>query len=59
MLVTVRDRVQEMVNNGMTVEEIVAAKPTSDLDAAWVPDGAFIDGDRMAELTARSLLERP
>lgn len=58
MLVTVRDRIQELVNNGMSVEEIVAAKPTSDLDAEWVPDGAFIDGDRMTELTARSLLER-
>ena len=35
MLITVRDRVLTMVNDGMTIDEIVAAKPTSDLDATW------------------------
>jgi glyoxylase-like metal-dependent hydrolase (beta-lactamase superfamily II) len=58
MLVTVRDRIQVMVNDGMSVEEIVAARPTRDLDGEWGPEGWFIQGDRMAELTARSLIER-
>jgi glyoxylase-like metal-dependent hydrolase (beta-lactamase superfamily II) len=58
MLITVRDRIQTMVNDGMSVEEIVAARPTRDLDAEWGPEGWFVRGDRMAELTARSLIER-
>jgi glyoxylase-like metal-dependent hydrolase (beta-lactamase superfamily II) len=58
MLITVRDRIQALVNDGMSVEEIVAARPTADLDADWAPDGTFVPGDRMAELTARSLIER-
>jgi len=35
MLVTVRDRIAPMVARGMTEDEVVAAKPTADLDAAW------------------------
>lgn len=58
MLITVRDRIQTMVNDGMSVEEIVAARPTRDLDDEWGPEGWFVRGDRMAELTARSLIER-
>ncbi len=58
MLITVRGRIQAMVNDGMSVEEIVAARPTSDLDDEWGPEGWFIPGDRMVELTARSLIER-
>ncbi len=56
MLITVRDRVQTMLNDGMSVEEIVAAKPTSDFDARWYPENWFIAGDRMVRQTAESLL---
>ena len=35
MLATVRDRIQQMIDRGMTREEVIAAKPTADLDAAW------------------------
>jgi cyclase len=35
MLVTVRDRVQKLKSSGRTLDEVVAAKPTADLDAAW------------------------
>jgi cyclase len=35
MLVTVRDRVAPMVQRGMTEDQVVAAKPTADLDATW------------------------
>jgi cyclase len=35
MLVTVRDRVQAQKKAGKKVVEVVAAKPTADLDAAW------------------------
>jgi glyoxylase-like metal-dependent hydrolase (beta-lactamase superfamily II) len=35
MMVTVRDRVQTQKAAGKKVEEVVAAKPTADLDAEW------------------------
>jgi len=35
MLVTVRDRVQRFIAQGMTEDEVVAARPTADLDAVW------------------------
>ena len=53
MLIMVRDRVRTMLNDGMSVEEVVAAKPTSDLDATWGSDPT-----RFVTLTARSLSER-
>lgn len=46
MLVTVRDRVQALRAAGKTVDEVVAARPTADLDARWgrgpVPPDAFV-----------------
>ena len=35
MLITVRDRIRMMINDGMSADEVVASKPTSDLDATW------------------------
>jgi cyclase len=35
MMVTVRDRVTKQKAAGKTVQEVVAAKPTADLDAEW------------------------
>lgn len=35
MLVAVRDRVQALRAEGKTVEQVVAARPTADLDARW------------------------
>jgi cyclase len=35
MLKTVRKRVSEMIEQGMSVEEVIAAKPTADLDATF------------------------
>jgi cyclase len=35
MLVTVRDRVQAQRKAGKKVEEVIASKPTADLDAVW------------------------
>jgi glyoxylase-like metal-dependent hydrolase (beta-lactamase superfamily II) len=35
MLTRVRDRVQTMVNDGKSIEEVVAAKPTAEFDASW------------------------
>ncbi len=35
MLVTVRDRVQKLKTAGRSMQDVVAAKPTADLDAVW------------------------
>jgi glyoxylase-like metal-dependent hydrolase (beta-lactamase superfamily II) len=35
MLVTVRERIQKLVAEGKSPDEVVAAKPTADLDAKW------------------------
>ena len=35
MLVTVRDRVSLLVNDLMSEDRVVAARPTSDLDGIW------------------------
>jgi cyclase len=35
MLETVRDRVAKLVGEGKTLEQVTAAKPLADLDAAW------------------------
>ena len=35
MLATVRDRVQKLKTAGRSLEQVVAAKPTADLDAVW------------------------
>ena len=35
MCVTLRDRVWEMKKNGMSLEEVIAANPTEDLDEDW------------------------
>lgn len=35
MIVTVRDRVQRMINEGRTESQVLAAHPTSDFDAQW------------------------
>ena len=35
MLVTVRERVQKLKTSGRPVKDVVAAKPTADLDGTW------------------------
>jgi cyclase len=45
MLVTVRDRVKKQIDEGKTLEEIIAAKPTAEFDegkAEWMPSDGFV-----------------
>jgi len=35
MITTVRDRVQRLISQGMTEDQVVGAKPTQDVDATW------------------------
>ena len=58
MMIAVRDRVAQLVRQGKTPEQVVAAKPTSDYDA-YVPGGTASNADRFvrqiyAELVGES-----
>lgn len=48
MLVTVRDRITMMINEGKSLVDIVAAAPTSDFDAKW--GTGWIKADRWVPL---------
>jgi len=48
MLVTIRDRVAALKKEGKSLDEIIAAKPTSVYDAKWTT--AFITGDVFTKL---------
>lgn len=43
MLMTVRDRVRQQKTGGKSLQEVVAAKPTADLDAEW--GKGMVNGD--------------
>ena len=55
MLVTLRARVQKLIDEGRSEDEAVAAKPTKDVDARWVHQGNFVTGDAMTRLAYQSL----
>jgi len=53
MLVTVRDRVQKLKAAGQTENEVVAAKPTADLDPAW--GKGFVQPDAFVTIVHKTL----
>jgi glyoxylase-like metal-dependent hydrolase (beta-lactamase superfamily II) len=55
MLVTVRDRVQGLKRGGRSIEEAIAAKPTSDLDKKW--GGGNLTPDMFVRLVYKTLPE--
>ncbi len=53
MLQTVHDRVQKLIRDGASQKEVVAAKPTRDLDAEW--GGGFMKPDRWVGIVYDSM----
>jgi glyoxylase-like metal-dependent hydrolase (beta-lactamase superfamily II) len=53
MMVEVRDKIQPLVKAGKTNDEIVAAKPTADLDAQWGTGG--VPADRFVTTVAQGM----
>lgn len=41
MLTIIRDRIQDMIDRGMTIEQVKAAQPTFDYDPRWGTDEGF------------------
>jgi glyoxylase-like metal-dependent hydrolase (beta-lactamase superfamily II) len=54
-LVTIRARVQKLIDEGKSENEAVAAKPTEDLDAGWLRQGGFLSGDVITRMAYQSL----
>lgn len=53
MVTIIRDRVLDMMNRGITMEQIKAAKPTSDYDGRY--STSFWTADMFVEAIYRSL----
>ena len=55
MAVIVRDRIQDLIKKGMSVEQVKATKPTLDYDGRYSAPGGFITPDRFVEAVYKSL----
>ncbi|HEX3436705.1 MAG TPA: MBL fold metallo-hydrolase [Pseudacidobacterium sp.] len=53
MLATVTDRVEKLKSSGQTLDQVVAAKPTAEFDAAW--SKGFLSPDTFAGLIYNTL----
>lgn len=53
ILKTVRSRVQAMIDDGKTEDEVASADPLADLNGEW--GGGYINGERMTRTAYRSL----
>jgi len=54
MVTMIRGRIQELVNNGMTLQQVQAAKPTLDFDGLYGADG----GRRFTEIVYHELTKQ-
>jgi cyclase len=55
MVTIIRDRIQDMVNKGMTLEQVKAAKPTLDYDPRYGKTTGFWTTDLFVEAVYKSL----
>jgi glyoxylase-like metal-dependent hydrolase (beta-lactamase superfamily II) len=55
MTTIIRDRVQDMIKKGMTLEQVKAAKPTRDYDPLYGTDKGFWTTDMFVEAVYKSL----
>lgn len=58
MVTIIRDRILDMKNKGMTVEQVKTAKPTRDYDPRWGANDGFWTTDMFVEAVYRSLGDR-
>ena len=58
MVLVVRDRLQHMIRQGMTLEQIKAAEPTKDYDPIYGSTTGFWTTERFIEAAYRSLVEQ-
>jgi glyoxylase-like metal-dependent hydrolase (beta-lactamase superfamily II) len=56
VLVTIRDRVRAQMAQGMSLEQVKAAKPTAEFDTTWTND--FVPADKFVEAVYTSLSKK-
>jgi cyclase len=59
MVTIVRDRVQDMINKGMTLEQVKAARPTRDYDPRYGATSGIWTTDMFVEAVYKSLAAKP
>jgi cyclase len=57
MLTIIRDRVQSMIDGGMSLRQVQAARPTSDYDGRYGSDSGFWTTEQFVESVYRTLSE--
>ncbi len=55
MTIIIRDRVQDMIKKGMTLEQVKAARPTQDYDPLYGSTTGFWTTDKFVEAVYKSL----
>jgi len=55
MVVIVRDRIQTMLKEGKTLDQIKAAQPTLDYDTEYITPASFVKADQFIESIYRSI----
>jgi cyclase len=58
MTIIIRDRVQDMIKKGMTLEQVKAARPTQDYDPLYGSTTGFWTTDKFVEAVYKSLSEK-
>lgn len=55
MLVTLRGRIEKLIAQGKSEDQVVADKPAKDLDTRWAQQGSPLNGDFFSRLAYQSL----
>ncbi len=58
MIVIVRDRVRDMMQKGMSLDQIKASKPTRDYDTEYMTPNSFVKADAFVEAVYKSLAKK-
>ena len=59
MLIIIRDRIQNMIDKGMTADEVKAAKPTRDYDPLYASFKGLWTPDRFVAAIYQNLKDHP
>ena len=59
MVVMIRDRVEDMIRNGLTLDQIQAARPTMDFDGRYGLETGAWTTTMFVEAVYRSLRQEP
>jgi hypothetical protein len=59
MVTIIRDRVQDLIKQGKTLDQVKAAKPSRDYDTQYASEGSFVSADMFVESVYKSLRKAP